>query len=44
MTIRKRTNYSDDFKCEAIKLVTERGYKTSEAARNLGVHESVLRR
>ncbi len=44
MTKRKRTNYSDDFKREAIKLVNEQGYKISEAAKNLGVHESVLRR
>jgi transposase len=29
---------------EAVRLVTEQGYKTSEAARNLGIHPSVLNR
>ena len=29
---------------DAIRLVTEQGYKTSEAARNLGIHPSVLNR
>ena len=41
---RKRKNYTEEFKEEAVKLVTEHGYKISEAARNLGVHESLLRR
>ena len=29
---------------DAVKLVTEQGYKVSEAARNLGIHHSSLRR
>ncbi len=44
MEKRKRKNYTDDVKREAVKLVNEQGYRISEAARNLGIHESVLRR
>ena len=44
MTKKTRRKYSDEFKDEAIKLVTDQGYKTTEAARNLGIHEGVLRR
>lgn len=44
MTIKKRTKYSDEFKEEAVKLITEQGYKVTEAARNLGIHDSLLRR
>lgn len=40
----KRMHYSKQFKIDAIKLVTEQGYKISEAARNLGIHHSSLRR
>jgi transposase len=40
----KRVHYSKQFKVDAIKLVTEQGYKVSEAARNLGIHHSSLRR
>lgn len=40
----KRRNYTDEFKEEAVKLVTEQHYKVTEAARNLGVHHSLLRR
>ncbi len=40
----KRTHYSKQFKVDAVKLVTEQGYKVSEAARNLGIHHSSLRR
>jgi len=41
---RKRKRYSKQFKVDAVKLVTEQGYKVSEAARNLGIHHSSLRR
>lgn len=34
--------YSDEFKDQAIRLVTAQGYKTTEVARNLVVHEGVL--
>lgn len=40
----KRRNYTDEFKEEAVKLVTEQHYKITEAARNLGIHHSLLRR
>jgi len=40
----KRKQYSKQFKADAVKLVTEQGYKVSEAARNLGTHHSSLRR
>ncbi len=40
----KRTHYSKQFKVDAVKLVTEQGYNVSEAARNLGIHHSSLRR
>ena len=39
-----RRKYTDEFKDEAVKLVTEQGYKITEAARNLDIHDSVLRR
>ena len=41
---RKRKNYSKQFKNDAVKLVTEQGFDVSEAARNLGIHHSSLRR
>ena len=41
---RKRKHYSKEFKIDAVKLITEQGYKVSEAARNLGIHHSSLRR
>jgi len=40
----KRKYYSKQFKIDAVNLTTEQGYKTSEAARNLGIHHSSLRR
>ena len=40
----KRKHYSKQFKVDAVKLVTEQGYNVSEAARNLGIHHSSLRR
>ena len=42
--IQKRKQYSKQFRVDAVKLVTEQGYKVSEAARNLGIHHSSLRR
>jgi transposase len=44
MSKRKRRNFTDEFKEEAVKLVTEEGYKISEAARSLGIHENLLGR
>jgi transposase len=40
----KRRNHTDEFKEEAVKLVTEQHYKVTEASGNLGVHHSLLRR
>jgi transposase len=39
-----RRKFSEEFKQDAVKLVTEQGYRISEAARNLGIDVSVLRR
>jgi transposase len=39
-----RKQFSKQFKIDAVKLVTEQGYNVSEAARNLGIHHSSLRR
>lgn len=44
MNQKPRRKYSDEFKHDAVKLVTEQGYRLSEAARNLGVDVSVFRR
>jgi len=41
---RKRSSYTEDFKREAVALVTEQGYKISEAARSLGIGANVLGR
>ncbi len=39
-----RRKYTDEFRDEAVKLVTTQGYKITEAARNLGIHDSLLRK
>ena len=44
MTKRKRQKYTQEFKEEAVKLVTEQGYQIAEAARNLGIHANMLSR
>ena len=41
---KKRRKYTQEFKDEAVKLITEQGYQISEAARNLGVNENMLGR
>ena len=41
---KKRRKYTQEFKEEAVKLVTEQGYQITEAARNLGVNENLLGR
>jgi transposase len=38
-----RRTYTREFKVEAVKLVTEKGYSVAEAARSLGVHQTLLR-
>ncbi len=46
MTTAKRTrrNYTEEFKRDAVALVTEQGYKISEAARSLEIGENLVRR
>ena len=39
-----RRQYSPDFKLEAVRQVKERGVSVAQAARELGLHPSVLRR
>ena len=41
---KKRRNYTEDFKRDAVALVTEQGYKVSEAARSLDVGDNLIRR
>src|SRR5436305_13164392 len=40
---RARRTYTPEFKAEAVRLVTEQGYSVAEAARSLGIHETLLR-
>jgi transposase len=40
----KRAIYTEEFKREAVRLVTDQGYGVAEAARNLGLHASMLGR
>jgi transposase len=44
MMIEKRQTYTAEFKCEAVRLVTEHGYSVVEAARNLGLNAHMLQR
>ena len=46
MTTQKRTRrqYTEDFKRDAVALVTDQGYKVTEAARSLGINDNQLRR
>ena len=40
---RQRRQHPREFKIEAVKLITEQGYSVAEAARSLGVHETLFR-
>jgi len=40
---RQRRSYTSEFKVEAVKLVTEKGYSVAEAARSLDIGETLLR-
>lgn len=40
----KRRVYTEQFKRDAVELVTEQGYGISEAARNLGINAHMLGR
>jgi len=39
-----RRKFSREFKLEAVRLIKEQGVSYAQARRDLGVHESVLRR
>jgi transposase len=39
-----RRVFSREFKAEAVRLVVERGVKVGVAAKDLGIHENVLRK
>jgi len=39
----ERRKYTREFKLEAVKLIRERGVTVAQAARDLGVHGTVLR-
>lgn len=39
-----RRQFSREFKLEAVRLVKERGVSVVQAARDLGLHENVLRK
>ena len=41
--MRKRRQHNEEFKREAVKLVTDQGYSLAEAARSLGLDRSLLR-
>ncbi len=40
---RQRRKHTCEFKVEAVKLVTEKGYSVAEAARSLDIGETLLR-
>jgi transposase len=40
----RRRVFSREFKTEAVRLVVERGVKITQAAKDLGIHENVLRK
>ena len=40
---RQRRSYTREFKLEAVKLITEKGYSVAEAARSLDLGETLLR-
>lgn len=42
--MKSRRQFSREFKIEAAKLVNERGVSIAQAARDLDVHENVLRK
>ena len=44
MKKKKRRKYTQEFKEEAVKLITEQGYSFAETGRNLGVNPILLSR
>ena len=41
---RERRTYTEEFKRDAVALVTEQGYTQSEAARSLGIGPNLIRK
>jgi transposase len=41
---KERCQYTDEFKREAVRMVTERGYGVTETARDLGINAKMLGR
>ena len=39
---RQRRTFTEDFKRDAISLVTEQGYSAAEAARSLGINDNLI--
>ena len=44
MTTKTRKNYTAELKRETVRLITDEGYKASEAARSLDINANMLRR
>ena len=44
MSRKVRKNHTEEFRREAVRLVTEEGYKIAEAARSLGINANMLGR
>ena len=42
-TRRPRRTFSDEFKRDAVSLVTDQGYSLAEASRSLGLHPNLIR-
>ena len=40
----ERRKFTREFKLEAVKLIKERGVAVAQASRDLGVHQTVLRK
>ena len=40
---RVRRSFSEEFKRDAVSLVTDQGYSLAEAARSLGLHPNLIR-
>ena len=40
----KRRQYTEEFKQEAVRMITDQGYNASETARRLGINCNMLRR
>jgi len=41
---RTRRTFNDEYKIEAVKMVTEQGYKVTEAAKQLGINPNQIHR